>query len=105
MVPEFEKAAFSMKEGQVSDPVKTQYGYHVIMVTERKEGTPKPFDQVKDQIRATMRNKASQDATQNHFDELKKAAQLKIDDAVLADITPPPAAAGPGAGPMFPMGH
>src|SRR5262249_61708297 len=97
------EAACSRKEGRVSDPVKAQYGYHVIMVTERKEGTPKPFDQVKDQIRATMRNKASQDATQNHFDELKKAANLKIDDAVLADITPPPAAAGPG-NPMFPMG-
>ena len=104
MVPEFEKAAFSMKEGQISDPVKTQYGYHVIMVTERKEGTPKPFEQVKDQIRATMRNKASQDATQNHFDELKKNANLKVDEAVLADITPPPST-GPGASPMFPMGH
>lgn len=105
MVPEFEKAAFALKEGEISEPVKTQYGYHVIMVTERKEGTPKPFEQVKDQIKATMRNKATQDATQSHFDELKKGANLKIDEVVLAEITPPPAAAAPGGNPMFPMGH
>ena len=36
MVPEFERAAFSMQKGQVSNPVKTQFGYHLIMVTDLK---------------------------------------------------------------------
>lgn len=36
MVPEFEQAAFSMKKGQVSEPVKTAFGYHVIMVTDTR---------------------------------------------------------------------
>ena len=94
MVPEFEKAAFALKAGEISDVVKTQYGYHIIMVTERKEGEPKPFDQVKEQIRATLRNRGLQDQVQGHFDQLKKDAHLQIDDEALARVNPPPPAAG-----------
>jgi len=94
MVPEFEKVAFALKPGEISDVVKTQYGYHIIMVTERKEGEPKPFDQVKEQIRATLRNRALQDQVQGHFDQLKKDAHLKINDEALAKLNPPPTAPG-----------
>ena len=110
MVPDFEKVAFSLKVGELSPVVKTQFGYHIIKVTERKEGDRKPFDQVKEQIRASMRNKAMQDRIQGHYDQLKKDANLKIDDDALAKVTPPPApqtgAPGmPGATPMMPSGH
>ena len=99
MVPEFEKAAFALKPGEISDVVKTQYGYHIIMVTERKEGEPKPFDNVKEQIRATLRNRGLQDQVQAHFDQLKKDADVKIDDDALARVTPP------GPTPGQPMGQ
>jgi peptidyl-prolyl cis-trans isomerase C len=102
MVPEFEKVAFALKVDELSQPVKTQYGWHIILVTEREEGERKPFDQVKEQIRATMRNKALQDNMQTRFDALKKDADLQIDETVLAGITPPPATAG-GSG-MSPHG-
>jgi len=92
MVPEFEKVVFALKPNQISDVVKTQYGYHIIMVGERKEGEPKPFDQVKEQIRAALRNKTVQDRVQGHYEELKKSAELKIDDDALARVTPPAAA-------------
>ena len=93
MVPEFERAAFSLHPGEVSDVVKTQYGYHIIMVSERKDGEPKPFDQVKEQIRAALRNRAVQDQVQAHFDGLKKSADLKVDEAALARVSPPPPSA------------
>src|SRR6185369_10505706 len=91
MVPDFERVAFTLKPGEISDVVKTQYGFHIITVTERKEGEAKPFDQVKEQIRATLRNKGLQDQVQGHFEDLKKQAELKIDDAALARIQMPPA--------------
>jgi peptidyl-prolyl cis-trans isomerase C len=103
MVPDFERAAFALKPGEMSDVVKTQYGYHIILVTERKEGAPKPFDDVKEQIRATLRSKGLQEQMQGHLDQLKKDAAVHVDDQVLAQLSPPaPAAAHPA---VPPAGH
>jgi peptidyl-prolyl cis-trans isomerase D len=51
MVPEFEEAAFSLNSGEVSDLVRTTYGYHIIKVTERQEPITRPLDTVSDEIR------------------------------------------------------
>jgi peptidyl-prolyl cis-trans isomerase D len=50
MVPEFEKATFSLKTGVVSDLVKTQYGYHIIQVQAHEDARVKPFAEVKDEL-------------------------------------------------------
>ena len=50
MVPEFEAAAFSMAPGEISDPVKSSFGYHVILVTEAEEEVTEPFVDVRDAI-------------------------------------------------------
>lgn len=53
-VPEFEKVAFSEPKGAISDLVKTQYGFHIIKVLDKETAHTKPFDEVKDSIRAPM---------------------------------------------------
>ena len=89
MVSEFERAAFALKPGEISDVVKTQYGYHIITVTDRKEGERRPFDQVKEQIRATLRTKGLQEQVQAHLETLKKEAGLQINEDALARVAPP----------------
>jgi peptidyl-prolyl cis-trans isomerase D len=63
-VPEFEKVAFSLQPGSVSDLVKTQYGFHIIKVLAKETAHTKPFDEVKDSIRAPMMlTKTDEDAS------------------------------------------
>lgn len=87
MVPEFEASAFALKTpGEISEIVKTPYGYHIIQLEERRDGEQKPFDQVKEQIRATLRNEAMQAKTKEYYDGLKQKANLRIDDATLERV-------------------
>lgn len=50
MVKEFEDVAFKMKAGDVSDPVRTRFGFHIIKLTDKREDRKKPFEEVKEQI-------------------------------------------------------
>jgi len=50
MVPEFEEVAFKAEIGKLTDGVKTQFGYHLILVEDKKEGTEKSFEEVKDMV-------------------------------------------------------
>ncbi len=61
MVPEFAAAAFKMEPGQISDPVKSQFGWHVIKVEDKRMKTFPPFEQVKDQAARYVAQKAQSD--------------------------------------------
>lgn len=73
-MPEFEDAAFAMAPGTVSDPVKTQYGFHVIKVVDKKPATTRSLDEVKAQI-------ADQIAAQRAQTQAAQLAE-KLEDAI-----------------------
>lgn len=54
MVPEFDKSAFSLAKGKISEPIKTQYGYHIIQVTDIQPAKQLTFAEAKEQIRSTL---------------------------------------------------
>lgn len=59
MVPEFSKAAFALKDGEVSAPVRTQFGFHLIKKEDHKEAVTHGFDEVKDALRADLATEAA----------------------------------------------
>ena len=78
MVPEFSKAAFSMRPNSVSDKlVKTQYGYHIIMVTDRAAASQDPFEKVKNDIKAYLVNVKQLEAIDKLTESLKKNAKIE----------------------------
>lgn len=71
MVPEFDNACFSMEVGEISAPVKTQFGYHLIKLTGKKESTVLSFDEVKDSLRQQLIGEKRQNAFQSKINQLK----------------------------------
>lgn len=78
MVPEFSKAAFSMRPNSVSDKlVKTQYGYHIIMVTDRMAAGQTPFEKVKTDIKGFLENEKQLTMIDKLVESLKKDAKIE----------------------------
>jgi peptidyl-prolyl cis-trans isomerase D len=73
MVPEFEKAAFSLKVNEISDPVKTTYGYHILQVLAHEPAQLKPFNDVKTQLAAEFKKQRVNDLMQQLTDKVQAA--------------------------------
>ena len=71
MVPEFEQAAFEAEIGQVVGPVKTQFGFHLIKVEKKNEGSIASFEEVKESIRKTLVQQKQNQLYGKTIDELK----------------------------------
>lgn len=78
MVAEFEKVAFSLPIGAVSDPVRTQFGWHVIQVIDRRKAPPPPFDTVKEELRQKLQRDQADRLTQDYLASLRKDAAIDI---------------------------
>ena len=77
MVPEFSKAAFSMKPNTISNLVQTQFGYHIIMVTDRMAAGQQPFEKVKNDIKGFLETQKQLQAIDKLVESLKKNATIE----------------------------
>ena len=89
MVPEFGAAVSKMEKGKFSDePVKSQFGYHVILLEDTRPIEPPPLEQVKPQLSQQLQ----QQSVKKHFEALKTAAKIELVGAASAPV--PAASAG-----------
>ncbi|MDB5552759.1 MAG: peptidylprolyl isomerase [Rhizobium sp.] len=83
MVPEFEAVVFTMNKGDVTKvPVKTQFGFHVIKVEDKRVAPPPPFDQVKDQIKQVV----MRDKYMEMLKTSREGAKIEVDDPALKKL-------------------
>lgn len=78
MVPPFEKAAFALKPGEISDVVETQFGYHIIKLTERKPAATTDFKDVKAKIEEFLKGQKVNEAIQKYLDDTRKTSKIEI---------------------------
>lgn len=79
MVPEFEEATFKLEEGQMSEPVQTQFGYHLIKLTSKNESAVPTFEEVKENVRGQLLSIKQGDTYTNKKAELEKQYSVSIE--------------------------
>jgi peptidyl-prolyl cis-trans isomerase C len=92
MVPEFAQAAFKLEPGQLSDPVKTQFGWHIIKVEEKRDRPIPEFDKVRDQLENFLARRTQADL----INKLRAQAKIeKVEPAPAPEAAPFPAPGTP----------
>jgi peptidyl-prolyl cis-trans isomerase C len=83
MLPDFARAAFALKPNEVSDVVKTPFGFHLIKLVDRKKGEPLAFDQVKGQLQRRLTDERQSQRFQTWIKELEVGAKITRDESLL----------------------
>ena len=86
MVPEFETEAFSLKVGQVSEPIKTQFGYHIIKLLDKKPEKPLAFEDVKADLISRLEASYKREAYSNKMYNTLMTPDLKVDDELVNKV-------------------
>jgi peptidyl-prolyl cis-trans isomerase C len=83
MIPEFESAAFNLNIGQISDVIKTRFGYHIIKLIDRKPAAYRGFDEVADEIRVSIMRDRQRQSFDAFAAQLREQADIKINQGAL----------------------
>ena len=99
MVPEFDAAAFSLPTNEVSNVVMTKYGYHLLMVTDRKPAHEMPFEEVKANIEKYLQESRDAEIVRKYVRDLRAKAKIEVLIKSPSSATPSPGADKPVAKP------
>ena len=79
-VPEFEETAFKLGVNEISEPVRSSFGYHIITVTDRKEAAGEEFEEAKADLTKSIQTEKGQEKLQGWFEELRSEAEIIVTD-------------------------
>jgi len=83
LIPEIENVVFALEIGNISDIIKSQYGFHILKVTDKKPEVLKTFEEVKEEIAPTLLSTKQKEAFDNLLEELKSQVTIEINEEAL----------------------